>query len=152
MAVSYGRLLKILHWCTDQTMTHALEAMELTSAQGRILGFLAHREEPPCPKDIEEKFQLSHPTVSGILSRLEQKGFVEMRPDEQDRRCKRIYVSAKGRELDETMHQIIRATEEKMVQDFTEEEKEQFQNLLKRAIHNLDICGCRRRHKEETQE
>jgi DNA-binding MarR family transcriptional regulator len=149
--IHYGRLLRILHWCTDQTMTHALEAMDLTSAQGHIMGFLAHSKEPPCPRDIEEKFQLSHPTVSGILSRLEQKGFIEMRPDTHDRRCKRIYVLPKGMELDETMHQTIRATEEKMVQDFTEEEKAQFEVLLKRAIHNLDVCGCRKKHKEESQ-
>ena len=152
MANPYGYFIRVLENGTQQAMNNALASMDLTAAQGHVMGFITHSKEPPCPKDIEEKFQLSHPTVSGILSRLEQKGFVEMRPDEQDRRCKRIYVSAKGRELDETMHQTIRATEEKMVQDFTEEEKEQFQNLLKRAIHNLDICGCRRRHKEETQE
>ena len=57
----------------------------------------------------------------------------------------------KGMELDETMHQTIRATEEKMVKDFTEEEKTQFEVLLKRAIHNLDVCGCRKKHKEESQ-
>ena len=148
----YGYFIRVLENCTQQAMNNALASMDLTAAQGHIMGFINHSKEPPCPKDIEEKFQLSHPTVSGILSRLEQKGVIEMRPDAQDRRCKRIYVLPKGMELKETMHQTIRATEEKMVQDFTEEEKEQFQNLLKRAIHNLDICGCRRRHKEETQE
>ena len=75
-----------------------------------------------------------------------------MRPDQQDRRCKRIYVLQKGLQLNETMHQIIRATEEKMVQDFTEAEKEEFESLLKRAIHNLDGCLCRKRHKEEPKE
>ena len=76
MSVHYGHLLRILHWCTDQSMTNALENMELTAAQGHIMGFLAHRKEPPCPRDIEEEFQLSHPTVSGLLSRLEKKGVI----------------------------------------------------------------------------
>ena len=147
---SYGYFIRVLENCTQQAMNNALASMDLTAAQGHVMGFITHSKQAPCPKDIEEKFQLSHPTVSGILSRLEQKGFIEMRPDEKDRRCKRIYVLQKGMELDETMHQTIRATEEKMVQDFTEEEKELFQALLKRAIHNLDICGCRRRNKEET--
>ena len=150
MGNPYGYFIRVLENCTQQAMNNALASMDLTAAQGHIMGFITHRSEPPCPKDIEEKFQLSHPTVSGILSRLEQKGFIEMRPDELDRRCKRIYVLPKGMELDETMHQTIRATENKMVQDFTEEEKELFQTLLKRAIHNLDAGGCRRRHKEET--
>ena len=148
----YGYYIRVLENCTQQAMNNALASMELTAAQGHIMGFITHSTQPPCPKDIEERFQLSHPTVSGILSRLEQKGFIEMRPDQQDRRCKRIYVLQKGLQLNETMHQIIRATEEKMVQDFTEAEKEEFESLLKRAIHNLDGCLCRKRHKEEPKE
>ncbi len=151
MQVRYGYLVRVLQNCTDQAMNNALASMDLTAAQGHIMGFITHREKPPCARDIEEQFQLSHPTVSGILSRLEQKGFVEMRPDPQDRRCKRIYVLPKGLQLQETMHQTIRATEEKMVQGFTQEEKDQFQSLLKQAIHNLDGTLCRKRHKEETK-
>lgn len=151
MRKPYGHYIRVLENCTQQAMNNALASMELTAAQGHIMGFITHRPEPPCPRDIEENFQLSHPTVSGILSRLEQKGFIEMRPDQRDRRCKRIYVLPKGLELNETMHQTIHATEDKMVQDFTDEEKEQFEVLLKRAIHNLDGCLCRRRHKEESK-
>lgn len=148
----YGYYIRVLENCTQQAMNNALASMDLTAAQGHIMAYITHREEPPCPRDIEERFQLSHPTVSGILSRLEQKGFIEMRPDQHDRRCKRIYVLQKGLQLNETMHQTIHATEEKMVHDFTQEEKEQFQVLLKRAIHNLDGCLCRKRHKEEPKE
>lgn len=151
MAPRYGRLIRVLGNCADQAMTNALASMELTAAQGHIMGFITHRAEPPCPRDIEEAFQLSHPTVSGLLSRLEQKGFIEMRPDAQDRRCKRIHLLQKGRELDETMHRTILATEEQLVQNFTEEEKAQFADLLRRAIDNLGGHPCKRKHKEETQ-
>lgn len=133
-------------------MNNALASMELTAAQGHIMGFITHRKEAPCARDIEEAFQLSHPTVSGIVSRLEQKGFVEIRLDENDRRCKRIYTLQKGLELNETMHQTIHATEEKLVQGFTEEEQAQFAELLQRAIHNLGGDLCKRKHKEEPKE
>ncbi len=133
-------------------MTNALASMDLTAAQGHIMGYITHRTEPPCARDIEEAFQLSHPTVSGILSRLEQKEFIEMRPDPDDRRCKRIYVLPRGRELDETMHQTIRATEETMVQGFSDEEKAAFAALLQRAIDNLGGNPCKRKHKEESKE
>ena len=153
MAVHYGRLLRILHWCTDQSMTHALETMELTSAQGRIMGFLAHRAEPPCPKDVEEEFQLSHPTVSGLLTRLEKKDFIEILPDEHDRRCKRIHLRPKGRECMENMYQVIQTNETKLVAGFTEAEQEQFADFLKRAITNMGGSSCRRsNHKEENKE
>ena len=147
----YGHLARILHWCTDQAMTAALDNMDLTAAQGHIMGFLTRQKEPPCPRDIEEAFQLTHPTVSGILSRLEQKGFIQMRPDDADRRCKRIYVLEKGMEMDEMMRQTIQAMEEKMVQNFTEEEKVQFNDLLRRAIANMGADPCKRKHKEEPE-
>ena len=153
MAVHYGHLIRILHWCTDQTMTNALEAMELTSAQGRIMGFLAHREEPPCPKDIEEEFQLTHPTVSGLLTRLEKKDFIEILPDAHDRRCKRIHVLPKGRECMENMHRVIRTNETRLVAGFTEEEQALFADFLKRAIANMGGNPCHRpNHKEENKE
>ena len=153
MAVHYGRLLRILHWCTDQSMTNALEEMDLTAAQGRVMGFLALRKEPPCPRDIEEEFQLTHPTVSGLLTRLEKKDFIEILPDEHDRRCKRIHVRPKGRECQEKMHQVIQSNEERLLEGFTEAEQAMFADFLKRSITNMGGNLCRRPiHKEENKE
>ena len=152
LSIHYGHLLRILHSCTDQSMTNALAAMELTAAQGHIMGYLAHRKSPPCPRDNEEAFRLSHPTVSGLLSRLEKKEFIVLRPDETDRRCKRIYVLPKGQECHSLMHETILANEERLVQGFTDEEKELFAQLLERAIGNMGVDPCKRKHKEESNQ
>lgn len=146
----YGHWVRILHCCIDQIMSNALTQMDLTAAQSRVMGYLAHQKEPPCSRDVEEEFQLSHPTVSGILSRLEKKEFIEFRPDPQDRRCKRIYVLEKGWEHIEQIHRIIRENEERIVQDFSEEEKQQFAAFLERAIRNMGGSPCH--HKEEKTE
>lgn len=151
MNTHFGHLIRVLANCTGQAMTNALASMDLTAAQGHIMGFITHRQTPPCPRDIEEAFQLSHPTVSGLLQRLEQKGFIELRPDENDRRSKRIYILEKGLQLEETMHRTILATEEKLVRDFTEEERLQFATLLGRAIDNLGGNPCKRKQKEESK-
>ena len=138
----YGHLLRVLHWCVDQSITNALEEMELTAAQGHIMCYLARQSQPPCPRDIETALRLSHPTVSGLLSRLEQKGFLQLCTDPVDRRCKRIYVLPKGIECHETMHRIILSNEEKLVQDFAPEERELFAALLQRAIINMGHTPC----------
>ncbi len=148
----YGHLIRILHWCTDQSMTSALEKMDLTASQGHVMGYLSRCSDPPCPKDLEETFHLSHPTVSGLLSRLEQKGFLELRPDPHDRRCKRIHVCPKGRECQQTMHQTILSNNARLVQGFTPEEKEQFACLLQRAITNMGGGPCQNNPKEEPKE
>ena len=150
MPTRYGHYIRVLHSATDQAMTNALASMELTAAQGHIMGYITHRKASPCPRDIEEAFQLSHPTVSGLLSRLEKKGFIELHPDETDRRVKRIYTLPKAMELHETMHATILATEAQLTQDFSEEEKELFAQLLQRAIRNVGVHPCNRKHKEET--
>lgn len=149
MQIHFGRLARTLHWCTDQIMTAELEKMELTTAQGHIMGFLAHKKDPPCPRDIEEEFHLSHPTVSGLLSRLEQKDFIELRVDPCDRRVKRIYILPKGKECHERMHRVICSNEGRMVEGFSEEEKAQFAQLLQRAIENMGSNPYQRKHKEE---
>ena len=146
----FGHGVRILHWCTEQTITEALAQMDLTAAQGRILGYVTHRKEPPCSRDSEEEFRLSHPTVSGLLARLEKKGFIEFRSDPRDKRCKRIFLCEKGRMCTDTMHQTILSNEEKMVQGFSEEEKAQFAAFLERAIRNMGTHPCNRNLKEET--
>lgn len=138
----FGHQIRILHWCTDQIMTDALAQMELTAAQGHIMGFLSHHKEPACASDIAAAFQLSHPTVSGLLSRLEKKGFIEFRRDELDGRARRIYLLPKGLESVRRIEETILLNEQRLVQGFSEEEKKQFGLLLNRSIANMGGNPC----------
>ncbi|MBR4291308.1 MAG: MarR family transcriptional regulator [Oscillospiraceae bacterium] len=149
MPKHFGHYVRILHWCTDQRITNALAQMELTASQGPILGYIAHRKTPPCPRDIEEEFRLSHPTVSGLLSRLEKKGFLEFFPDQTDRRCKRIRLQEKGRQCIEIMHRTIAENETNMMQGFSEAEQELFFTFLNRAIQNMGGNPCCRKSEED---
>ena len=134
-----GPKFRILHWCTDQLLNEALAKMDLTSSQGRIIGFIARQSAPPCCRDLEQTFQLSHPSVSGTLSRLEKKGFLEARPDPDDHRLKRLYLLPKGLECHKQLHFTIQSIEEQIVQGFTPEEAELFSQLLTRSMANM---GC----------
>ena len=136
----YGHMIQVLHRCICHAVTEKMMQMDLTSAQGWIMGYLARHETAPCAKDIEKKFRLSHPTVSGLLSRLEKKDFIEFRPDEQDRRCKRIYILPKGRAFNKQIEHAILDNERQIVDGFSEEEKTQFTDFLTRAAVNLG-CG-----------
>lgn len=118
-------------------MARELLDFELTPSQARIVGYLIHSETPPCARDVEAFFDLSHPTVSGILSRMEAKGFIEMRPDANDRRIKRIYPLEKCNACYERIRDCIVDNEKQMVLGFSQEEDEQFKHFLQRAIENL---------------
>ena len=146
----YGRSIRQLYWANDQTMTATLATMDLTASQGHILAYIAHSPQPPCPRDLEEAYRLSHPTVSGLLSRLEKKGFIRIAPGPTDRRCKRVSLEARGVECMAKMDATIAANEAKLVANFTEEEKQQFSDFLARAITNLGGSPCRPMFKEES--
>ena len=77
---------------------------------------------------------------------------MELRPDPEDRRCKRIYVLEKGWQCHELMHQTIQNNEKRIVEGFTEEEQELFGQLLQRAITNMGGSPCHRNHKEDNNE
>lgn len=53
-----------------------LKTHDLTLTQTRVLGFLAESGGQATQKEIEADLQVSHPTVVGIISRMEQKGFL----------------------------------------------------------------------------
>ena len=118
-------------------MNRELTKQGLTAAQGRIIGYLFRMQKAPCARDLEEFFHLSHPTVSGLLSRMEAKGFIEFRTDETDRRIKRIYPLEKGRACNQQIIQCISNNENQLVQGFTPEEDALFRVLMNRAIDNL---------------
>ena len=132
-----GQYFKIMQIRVEHLMNMRLQQLELTSAQGHIIGYLTHAKEPPCARDLEKFFRLSHPTVSGLLSRMEAKGFVEIRPDPEDRRVKRIVLQEKGMACSREIEQCIRENERRMVRGFSPEEEELFVNLLRRAVENM---------------
>ncbi len=133
----FGPRFHVLHCRVQQSLTNALAQMELTGQQGRILGYISRCDQPPCPRDVEETFHLSHPTVSGLLSRLEKKGFLKLEPDLDDKRCKRIYLLPKGEACNQVIRETISATEAQITQGFTAEERAQFLSFLDRVIENM---------------
>ena len=146
----FGPRFRILHCCTDQILNDALAKMDLTSSQGRIIGFIARQSEAPCCRDLEQHFHLSHPSISGTLSRLEKKGFLEARPDSEDHRLKRLYLLPKGQECHQQIQATIQSMEDRIVRDFTPEEQELLSQLLNRALANIGGNPCPSKPKEET--
>ena len=132
-----GHYLKTIQIRMEHLMNSRLQELELTSAQGHIIGYLAHAKQPPCARDIEKFFGLSHPTVSGLLSRMEAKGFVELRPDAEDRRMKRVVLLEKGMACSRQIHRCILENDRKMMAGFSPEETELFLQMLGRVIENM---------------
>ena len=134
--------LKRISTALDRKRTQDMEDLELTSSQGFVLGYLTrHRDEPVYSGDLRRHFDLSHPTVTGILQRLESKGFIAYAEDGTDRRKKRICITDKALEVHQQVIQRFQETETLITQGMTEEEKQSLLRLLDRVIDNIGREG-----------
>lgn len=132
------RRFRTLDQAGKQRVDQQFNAMELTAMQSYVLRYLHDRRgEVVYPKDIEQRFRLTHPTVSGLLARLEAKGFVTCTPDPDDRRCKRVAETVKAEQCHLAIHETFRELEQQTLRGFTPEETASLLALLDRAIANL---------------
>lgn len=138
-----GKKIRILNNRMDQSLCRVLAELNLTAAQSFLLGYLVrNRGCAIYPRDLEEQFQLKHSTVSGILGRLEAKGFLTFEADPQDRRCKRIRVLEPAVDCQARVEAVFQSWEEWLIHGFTAEEARLFGELLSRAVKNLGGDKC----------
>lgn len=118
----------------------------LTFAQSRILRFLAEHGGQATQKEIEDYAHVSHPTVVGIVTRMEQGGFLSTCADPADKRNKLVRLTDKSRDINLEIRRSIDLSERAMLRSFSEEEVEQLRRYLIRICDNLDIDsspGCK---------
>lgn len=127
-----------------------LAAMDLTGQQAFILRYLSDRADCVVyPKDIERRFHLTHPTVSGLLQRLEDKGYIVCVPEPNDRRCKRVCMTPAAREVQSDIWKHINLMEQVMTTGMTEADIDTFIRLLELAAQNLADDAKRAEHQKE---
>lgn len=112
---------------------------EATGNNMLIIRYLAQRKsEDVFQKDLEEFFSVRRSTMSNIILRMEQKGFLIRKPVSCDRRLKKLELTEKGENLHAMMESIVFQTEEKLTLGFSEEEKETLFRLLEKLRQNLE--------------
>lgn len=145
-----GPLIKLLNKGFEQLHSEKAGSMGLTHAQLFVLHYIAmHQGQSICHRDIEKQFDLSHATVSGIISRLEAKGFIDCRADENDRRFRNISITEKAKNCEEEMKKHIEHYELQLVNGFSDEEKKLIISFIVRMLDNVDINITQSESKEE---
>lgn len=108
----------------------AASAVELTTVQAKVLVAL---EEPMPMHQIATKLGSERSNVTGIIDRLQARGLVERRPDEQDRRVKNIVATDAGRELAKKFQRSLNFAAEPLAA-LTTADREQLRDLLTRML------------------
>ena len=112
---------------------------ELTGNNMFIIGYLAKNAEKDIfQKDLEEIFSVRRSTMSAIILRMEQKGFLIRESVAYDARLKKLVLTEKGRRIHEMIESRITDTEEKLASGLSGEEKETLFLLLEKLRRNLE--------------
>lgn len=114
-----------------------LKRYHLTFTQSRVFAFLQEKGGQATQKEIEVFLDVSHPTVVGIVSRMEQSGYVTCWQDE-DRRNKNVKLTQKAHSLGMDMEQHMLETERHLLEPLSSVEAEQLKRLLLRMNNHLE--------------
>lgn len=136
-----GLLIHHLHLLHRQKLNIVFQELGLTSSQAFTLIQVLKaykKQQLICQKDIEQAMEISNPTVTGILNRLEQKELIKRVPGKHDARVRNIIVTEKALELDKELRRKFSEVENDVVSCFNEEEVQLFHQMLDRIVSTHD--------------
>ena len=125
---------------SDKLKVHAdvdLKNQGLTLAQSRVLTFLNEQDGIATQKEIEDYLQVSHPTVVGLVSRMEQNELVETWFNPENRRNKMVRLTEKSKKIGENMDEVTEQHDKALLNGLSEQEQAELNRMLNIILKNL---------------
>ena len=136
MKSDVGYLIKSINDKLTVKVDAELKQFNLTMSQCRVFLYLSSRGGQGTQKEIETFLGVSHPTVVGLVSRMEQNGYVMCWPCE-DGRNKNVKLTPKAEDIDKEMKKNKQANEQKLLEPLSPEESEKLRDLLLKVVQHL---------------
>ena len=114
----------------------ALEELGLYRGQNFVLTALAE-QEGLAQSELAEKLLVRPPTISNSLERMETAGWIERRPDPDDRRVSRVYLTDAGRALQDAVSSLWHDLEAQTFAGLTLEQRDSLSHMLLQIRENL---------------
>lgn len=135
----------ILHLLTGRTplginrlISHQMKEynISLTKEQWSILAVLW--EEDGCTQQkLADATYRDRPGVSRLLDNLQKEQFIERRPDADDRRINLIYLTEKGKMIQEPVLEALNNTVAAITQNISEEQIDNLRETLDQINENI---------------
>ncbi len=114
----------------------ALNALGLHVGQEMIL-FRLWENDGITQSELAGCLCVEAPTITKMLQRMEATGLIERRPDLQDARVSRVYLTPKSRDLEGPVRSLWQDLEDKTLQGLSEAEIMLLRRLLLQIHENL---------------
>lgn len=136
MDIPFHLLILKAYNAQKNKMRPFMQALGLSTGQPKILSFLRMRDG--CmQKDLAEYCNIEPATVSRLLNHMEERGLIARRIDDGNRRAVRISITETGKETEQRMRLYFQEVNRISLDGFSEEEREQFMDYLRRMHENL---------------
>ena len=126
---SVGFLLAKAYQRACALFKEEFEGYDLTPQQFGLLTFL-WQADGLSQAELSARSQIDRTTMGGIVDRLEKEGLVERRPHPDDRRAYQVFLTAKGKSLEDELTGVAGRVLRKVTSPLTEQEHETLIGLL----------------------
>ena len=134
-----GFLIAKIHQLSQRIFAKILQKANLTElnpAQGRIM-FVLWQEDNISIHELSKRTLLSKSTLTSMLDRLEQSGFIKRVPSRTDRREILIQLTNKDKNFQAKYVEVSKDMIMIYYNNFTEQEINIFEKYLERILDNL---------------
>ena len=136
-----GFLIARIHQLAGRIFARMLKEyeIEINPAQGRIMFVLWKNDEIPIT-ELARKTSLEKSTLTSMLDRLEDAGYVARVPSPDDRRVILIKRTAKDRAWQKVYIRVSQEMTKLFYAGFSQSEIDEFERYLKRIFDNLSAA------------
>jgi DNA-binding MarR family transcriptional regulator len=132
-----SELLKNLQMVSRASRAFFMQSEQRFNGQQRVLSILAEKDGLS-QGDLAEILDIRPGSVAELAKKLEKAGYIERKPDENDGRIKRVYLTDAGRAKAEEDAGTQKDLSAAFFAGLTEEEQQQFGESLKKITDGWD--------------
>lgn len=133
-----GRLIKMIHDRLKTRMDAMLKENDLTLSQMRVLEFVHRQKDQTTQKEIEDYLGVAHPTVVGIVSRLEKNGFLRCYRHPDNKRNKIVCSTEKASSLSSFLSENKKQIDMQIKTGLSDHEVSELYRILQIILHNVE--------------
>ncbi len=133
-----GFMIKQINNVYEKDLNERLRTIGITASQCAVLDYLFHTSrEEVSQRDVERALNLKNPTVTGLLKRLDEKGYILCVPNATDKRKKNIYLTEKAYDIQRRMENDRRKLDRELTRGMTKREVAALRKNLEKLLYNI---------------
>ena len=133
-----GFLISRIHQISGRIFSKKLKEhnIEINPGQGRIL-FALWEQDGISIRDLAKRTSLGKSTLSAMLKRMRNDGFLKIEHPVDNERTKLVYVLERSKEIEKAYQELSAEMNAIYYKEFKNEEIEEFETYLERLFSNL---------------